>query len=370
MTSWSAEDHRYMSQALQLAMRGQYSTHPNPRVGCVVVKGGEVVGKGFHERAGEGHAEVYALAQAGVSARGATVYVTLEPCSHQGRTPPCADALIKAGVSRVVAAMRDPNPKVSGQGLRRIAEAGIDVASGLLEEQARQLNPGFVSRMCRERPFVRLKMAMSVDGRTAMQSGESQWITGPEARRDVQRWRARASAILTSVGTVQYDNPKLTVREPELLQLRKEQPVRIVLDSKGKLTGSEAVFDANADVIYVVAEDGHLAESFASMDHLQVLRLSLNAQGRFEARELMTALAHREINELFIEAGAGLAGDLVSQEMVDELLVYVAPKLMGSAARGFVELPFERMSQALELELFDLRMLGQDVRMQYRLKRQ
>lgn len=368
MTSWSTDDRCFMSRALQLAKLGQYSTHPNPCVGCVIVKGGRVIGEGFHERAGEGHAEVHALAQAGAGAEGATAYVTLEPCSHQGRTPPCADALIKSGVSRVVAAMQDPNPKVSGQGLKRIAEAGIEVASGLLEEQALELNRGFVSRMATARPFVRLKMAMSVDGRTAMESGESQWITGPDARRDVQRWRARASAILTSVGTIQHDNPKLTVREPALLESKREQPIRVVLDSKCVLTGSEAIFDANASVIYVVADQKAVSTDFVQKTNLEILTLPLNEQGRFDARRLMAELAQREVNEVFVEAGAGLAGDFVSQGVIDELLVYVAPKLMGSAARGLAELPFETMAQAIELELFDLRMLGQDVRMQYRLK--
>lgn len=370
MTSWSTDDRRFMSQALQLAKHGQYSTHPNPRVGCVIVKAGGVIGQGFHERAGEAHAEVRALAQAGADAEGATAYVTLEPCSHQGRTPPCADALIKAGVTRVVAAMQDPNPKVSGRGLKRIAEAGIEVASGLFEDQALELNQGFVSRMASARPFIRLKMAMSVDGRTAMESGESQWITGPDARQDVQRWRARASAILTSTGTVQHDNPKLTVRDPELLKSKREQPIRVVLDSKGVLKGSEAVFDENASVIFVIADQKAISKSIESKSNLEILHLQLNESGRFEASQLMTELAQREINELFVEAGAGLAGDLVSQGMVDELLVYVAPKLMGSAARSLAELPFESMAQAIELELFDLRMLGHDVRMQYRLKRQ
>lgn len=370
MTSWSTDDRLFMSRALQLAKLGQYSTHPNPCVGCVVVKDGSVIGEGFHERAGEGHAEVNALSQTGSSAKGATAYVTLEPCSHHGRTPPCADALIKAGVSRVVVAMQDPNPQVSGQGLKRIADAGIEVASGLLEEQALELNQGFVSRMTRGRPFVRLKMAMSVDGRTAMQSGESQWITGPDARRDVQRWRARASALLTSTGTVQYDDPKLTVREPVLLEARREQPIRVVLDSKGVLTGSEAVFDATAPVIYVVSDSKDVSQGFAPKEHLKTLPLALNEHGRFDAEQLMAELARREINEVFVEAGAGLAGDLVDQGVVDELLIYVAPKLMGSAARGMAELPFDSMSQAVELELIDFRMLGQDVRMQYRLKRQ
>lgn len=370
VNSWSIADRQYMTRALQLAWRGQYSTHPNPRVGCVIVNDGVVVGEGFHERAGEGHAEVHALAQAGVLAKGATAYVTLEPCSHHGRTPPCADALIKAGVSRVVAAMQDPNPKVSGNGLRKLKDAGVAVSSGLLEEQAVELNQGFISRMSMGRPFVRLKMASSVDGRTAMKSGESQWITGSDARRDVQRWRARASAIMSSVGTIRYDNPKLTVREPDLLESRSEQPIRVILDSKAVLAGSEAVFEDSASVIYVVGEDCSVSEDVCSFAHVEILRMPLNKSGRFDAMSLLVRLAEREINEVFVEAGAGVAGDLLTQGVVDELLLYMAPKLMGSTARGLAELPFEKMSEALDLELVDLRMLGQDVRMQYRLVRQ
>jgi diaminohydroxyphosphoribosylaminopyrimidine deaminase/5-amino-6-(5-phosphoribosylamino)uracil reductase len=335
----------------------------------VLVKNGRVVGEGYHVRAGEAHAEIHALNQAGSSAKGATAYVTLEPCSHQGRTPPCADALIKANVARVVAAMQDPNPNVSGRGMKRIAEAGIQVASGLFEDQARDLNQGFVYRMTEGRPFVRLKMAMSVDGRTAMESGESQWITGPDARRDVQRWRARASAILTSTGTVQQDNPRLTVRESELLASRREQPARVVLDSKRVLSGSEAVFDANAQVIHVVADQSTITKQVAPKAGVEVLVLPLNEHGHFSAKQLMTELAQREINEVFVEAGAGLAGDLLAENLVDELLIYMAPKMMGSAARGLALLPLERMDQAIELELNDLRMLGCDVRMRYRLKR-
>ena len=370
VNSWSTADRQYMTRALQLAWRGQYSTHPNPRVGCVIVNDGVVVGEGFHERAGEGHAEVHALVQAGARAKGATAYVTLEPCSHHGRTPPCADALINAGVSRVVAAMQDPNPKVSGKGLLRLKDAGIAVSSGLLEEQAVELNQGFISRMSLGRPFVRLKMASSLDGRTAMQSGESQWITGPDARRDVQRWRARASAILSSVGTIRYDNPMLTVREPELLDRRFEQPTRVILDSKAVLAGNEAVFEDTASVIYMVGNDCAVSEYVCSLAHVDILRMPLNKKGRFDAASLLERLAEREINEVLVEAGAGVAGDFLEQGAVDELLIYMAPKLMGSAARGLAELPFEKMSEALDLELMDLRMLGQDVRMQYRLARQ
>lgn len=370
MTSWSIDDRRYMTRALQLARLGQYSTHPNPKVGCVLVKDGSVVGEGYHVRAGEGHAEVHALAQAGERAHGSTAYVTLEPCSHHGKTPPCADALIKAGVSRVVAAMKDPNPLVAGQGLKRIEDACIDVSVGLLQEQAEALNQGFVLRMSQGRPFVRLKMAVSVDGRTAMQSGESQWITGPDARADVQRWRARASAILSSVGTIKHDNPRLNVRDPELLELKGDQPMRVVLDSRGVLTGSEAVFDATASVVYVVGEGAAFTECISAKSHVQILILPLNDRSRFDVKTLLSELAARGVNEVFVEAGGSVAGDFMAQGVVDELLLYMAPKLMGSAARGLVELPFEKMSQAVDLDLFDVRMVGQDLRMQYRLKRQ
>lgn len=369
MVSWSDDDYRYMARAIQLAEKGRYSTHPNPRVGCILVNNGKVVGEGFHEQAGSPHAEVNALLQAGSQANGATVYVTLEPCSHHGRTPPCADALIGAGAARVVAAMRDPNPLVAGKGLERLRKAGVSVDSGLLEDQALALNEGFVSRMSRSRPFVRLKMATSIDGRTAMASGESQWITGSDAREDVQHWRAQSSAVLSGIGTIKGDNPKLTVRSASVFRQRKKiQPTRVLLDAKAQLSGDEQVFEANASVIYFVGENAGFNERIESMGHAVVIRLPLNHSKRFDLPLVLNALAEQEINDLFVEVGASLAGDFIAQDCVDELLLYMAPKIMGSNGLPTAMLPFESMSESILLECLDMRFVGQDMRLRYRIK--
>jgi len=368
MTSpvWSIDDRHFMASALQLARQGVYSTHPNPRVGCVIVKDGNVIGRGFHERAGDGHAEVHALAEAGEAALDSTAYVTLEPCSHHGRTPPCAEALIKAGVSRVVAAMEDPNPLVAGSGMAKLRASGIIAESGLLESQARALNIGFVERMTTNSPYVRLKMGASLDGRTAMESGESQWITGPDAREDVQRWRAQSSAVLTGIGTVLEDNPKLTVRSEELLKIRKSQPLRVVLDPTAKAAGDELVFEPNGNVVYCVGAGGLVAKPVRDQQHIEVVELALDANSHFNLKEVLAVLADREINEVLVEAGAKLAGAFISQGCVHELLLYVAPKMMGSAARPLAELSIDRMADAYQLELSDMRVIGQDIRFQYR----
>lgn len=363
MSGWTEQDYRYMAKALQLAKGGLYSTDPNPRVGCVLTRHGEVVGSGYHVRAGEPHAEVYALQQAGEQARGATAYVTLEPCSHQGRTPPCADALITAGVSKVVVAMQDPNPQVAGNGLRRLSEAGVAVSVGLLAAQAQALNPGFVRRMETGRPWVRVKLAMSLDGRTAMHSGQSQWITGEPARRDVQRLRARSSAILTGIATVLADDPALTVRQldrspGEVTPLR--QPLRVILDSQGRLPEQANVLQQPGRTLWVTRQPRLIRGA-------DLLQAALNEQGRVDLDWLLRHLATQEqCNEVLVEAGAELAGALLAADLVDELVVYMAPTLLGSSARPLLHLPLDEMSQQRRLQLTDLRQLGDDLRLTYR----
>lgn len=369
--TFSADDHRWMARALQLAEQGLYTTDPNPRVGCVIVKDGELIGEGAHLKAGEPHAEVHALRMAGEQARGATAYVTLEPCSHHGKTPPCAEALVKAGVGRVVAAMQDPNPLVAGRGLARLQDVGIDTAHGLLESQARSLNPGFISRMERGRPYVRLKLASSLDGRTAMQSGESQWITGAAARSDVQRLRARSSAVLTGVDTVLMDNASLTVRAAQLglpgaeaERAAERQPLRVVLDSQLRLPASTAMLSLPGSTLVATAQLDNQPSAIAlSASGAQVLSLP-GADGRVDLSALLSWLAqHAQCNELLIECGATLAGSVLSEGLVDELVLYMAPTLLGSSARPLFELPLDEMAQQYRLQLTDRRQLGDDLRL-------
>ena len=368
------DDYHYMARALRLAERGLYTTDPNPRVGALVVKDGVVVGEGFHHRAGEPHAEPQALAQAGDQAKGGTAYVSLEPCSHQGRTPPCADALIRAGVARVVAAMQDPNPLVAGRGLQRLREAGIQVECGLLEQQARQLNPGFIKRMEQGLPHVRCKMAMSLDGRTAMASGESQWITGPEARRDVQFYRARSSAILTGIGTVLADDPSLNVRlsAGELHDLGPEypvrQPMRVVLDSGLALPpGAKLLTLPGETRIFCSRLDEAKAEPLRQSG-AQVESLGDDA-GRVDLEQTLRRLAELAINEVWIEAGPTLSGALLAAGLVDEIVLYLAPHLMGDGARGLFHLPgLRQMADRIELDIIDVRFLGRDLRLSARIK--
>lgn len=362
MSSFSAADHAYMARALQLARQGLYTTHPNPRVGCVIVKKGHIIGEGWHQRTGQPHAEVYALQQAGAAAKDADVYVTLEPCAHIGRTPPCANALIAAGVKRVVAAMIDPNPLVAGQGLTRLQAAGIHTASGLLEAEARLLNIGFISRVERGRPWVRLKMAQSIDGRTAMASGESVWITGESARRDVQLWRAQSSAILTGINTILMDKPRLDVRlsATELgITGEVRQPLRVILDSQLrfpvdapllKIGGAVRIYTCNQDAIKMatLAEQGVSVRVFAGE--------------QLDLQQVMQALGEEGINEVHVEAGATLGGALIEEDLIDELLLYIAPHLMGSSARPLVELPLSRMSERRPLQIMDVRAVGTDWR--------
>lgn len=361
-------DRQMMARALQLARRALYTTDPNPRVGCVLVRDGDIVGEGFHVRAGEPHAERHALAAAGDLARGATAYVTLEPCSHTGRTGPCADALLEAGVSRVVAAMQDPNPQVAGQGLKRLAEAGIDTASGLLEDEARALNPGFISRMTRQRPFIRIKIAASVDGRTAMASGESQWITGPAAREDVQRLRARSSAVITGVGTVLADRPSYTVRPDQWVLTsygndRVRQPLRVILDRTLRTPPNVPVVSAPGHCLLVAGERHDGRQNALESAGAEVIHLPASGSG-IDLQQLLKELNRRECNEVLVECGATLAGAFVREGLFDELVVYMAPALLGSSARPLLGLPqLASMSEKVSLRWQDVRMVGNDLRL-------
>lgn len=356
-SEFSAADHEYMAQALRLAEKGLFGTSPNPRVGCVIVRNGEVVGEGWHERAGTPHAEVHALRAAGSLAREATVYVTLEPCSHHGRTPPCADALIAAGVARVVVAMQDPNPLVAGQGLVRLKATGIQVDSGLLEHAAQELNIGFVSRMTRKRPWVRLKTASSLDGKTALNNGTSFWITGPAARQDVHRLRARSCAILTGIGTVLADDPRMDVREVETTR----QPLRIVVDSQLR-TPVAAKMLASGKTLIVGAVNNQAKIAQLEGAGAEVIILP-DATGQVDLVRLIAELAEREINEVMIEAGCTLNGALLNAGLIDEWVMYTAPVLLGNKARGLFDLPeLTEMSQRREVSIRDVAMVGKDIR--------
>ncbi|MGY2172452.1 bifunctional diaminohydroxyphosphoribosylaminopyrimidine deaminase/5-amino-6-(5-phosphoribosylamino)uracil reductase RibD [Pseudomonas gingeri] len=358
-------DAHYMARALELARKGRYSTHPNPRVGCVIVRDGVVVGEGWHVRAGEPHAEVHALREAGENARGATAYVTLEPCSHFGRTPPCADALVKAGVGRVVAAMQDPNPEVAGRGLKRLADAGIAVHSGVLEGEARAINQGFLKRMEHGLPFVRVKLAMSLDGRTAMASGESQWITGPAARSAVQRLRAQSSVVLTGADTVLADKARLTVRpaelglDPELTTLAERRPpLRVLIDGRLRVPLDAAFFLAGPALVVTCATT--VSADYQAAGH-EVLSVP-GSDGQVDLRQLLGLLAARGVNELLVEAGPRLAGAFARQGLVDEYQIFVAGRFLGSSARPLLDWPLERMSEAPRLKITEMRAVGDDWR--------
>jgi len=356
--SFSAVDHGMMARALQLAERGLWTTSPNPRVGCVLVREGEIVGEGWHEKAGEPHAEVHALRAAGDKARGATAYVTLEPCSHFGRTPPCAEALIAAGVSRVVAAMSDPNPLVSGKGLALLKAAGIETASSLLENEARELNIGFVSRMARGRPWLRLKAAASLDGKTALNNGISQWITGPDARCDGHAWRARACAILTGIGTVRDDDPSLTVRDV----VTTRQPLRVVVDSRLEIAPTARILQGEPVLIVGAVENADkMALLRSTGNFVEILN---NGAGKVDLKALLELLAQRGINEVHAEAGFKLNGSLLREGLVDELLLYLAPCLIGHHASGLFNLPeLTTLDGKQRMKIRDLRQLGDDIRL-------
>jgi diaminohydroxyphosphoribosylaminopyrimidine deaminase/5-amino-6-(5-phosphoribosylamino)uracil reductase len=360
--AFSGTDHLHMVHALRLAERGLYTTQPNPRVGCVIAHGDEVIGTGFHQRAGEPHAEVHALREAGARARGATAYVTLEPCAHHGRTPPCADALVAAGVARVVIAAEDPFPQVAGRGIDKLRAAGVAVEPGLLRRPARELNCGFLGRLERGRPFVRVKLAMSLDGRTALASGESKWITGEAARADVQRWRARSSAILSGSGTVLADDPRLTVRLPDDEPFT--PPLRVVLDRQLRTPADSHVLDGSTPTLLLHhAEADGVDDRFARVERT-VLPMQ---QDKFDLHAVLALLAGRGCNEVHVEAGPTLCGALFAAGLVDELLLYVAPLLLGDSARPLLQLPaLTDMAARWRLQLFDQRMLGPDIRLRLR----
>lgn len=353
-----SQHEQFMARALLLAQRGLYTTDPNPRVGCVLVQQDKIVGEGWHHRAGEAHAEIHALHTAGTAAYGADCYITLEPCSHFGRTPPCVESLIREGIKRVFIAMEDPNPIVTGNGIARLREHGIEVNVGLLDAEAEQLNPGFIKRMQLGRPFVRSKMAMSLDGRTAMASGESKWITGPQARFDVQKMRARSSAILTGIGTILADDPLLNIRpqgkwypDPENIR----QPLRVVVDSELRMPIKAKIL--NGDKILLVTA----GEKIIRPDIETLVLPSMDQQVDLSA--LMTILAKREVNEVMVEAGAELNGALLKARLIDELVFYVAPKLMGNDARAVFNLPgMTQMAQNIDLDITDIRAVGKDWR--------
>ena len=346
-----------MARALQLAERGLYTTTPNPRVGCVIVRDGTVAGEGWHERAGGPHAEVLALQAAGDRARGATAYVTLEPCHHQGRTPPCDEALIAAGITRVVAAMQDPDPRTAGQGITRLAQAGIAVDTGVLENEARAVNRGFISRVTRGRPWTRMKIAASLDGKTALLNGQSQWITGEEARNDGHHWRARACAVLTGIGTVRDDDPRLTVRAVATWR----QPMRVVIDSRLELPPRARILEGGGVLIACAVADA--AKAAQLQDAGAEIVVIPDAAGKVDLPALMRELGRREINELHVEAGHKLNGSLLNEGCIDELLLYFAPCLIGDRARGMAELPeLADLAARRQLRIDDMRMIGGDIR--------
>jgi diaminohydroxyphosphoribosylaminopyrimidine deaminase/5-amino-6-(5-phosphoribosylamino)uracil reductase len=365
----NADDYRCMGRAVRLAANGLYTTDPNPRVGCVIVKNGEIIGEGWHQRAGGPHAEIHALQQAGKNAEGSTVYVSLEPCSHHGKTPPCADALIQAKVDRVVVAMQDPNPLVAGEGVRKLTAAGIQVQNGVLQQQAEALNPGFIKRMRHKRPYVRCKLAMSLDGRTALANGESQWITGTQARLDAHRLRARSSAILTGINTVLADNPSLNARlgsdsnaagkgqEFDILQ-----PLRVVVDSRLRMPLEAKMLSLpGATVIATASNDRQKIQQLQERGADVMVVDQRN--GQVDLESLLQRLGDRQINELMVEAGPLLNGALLQHKLVDELVIYMAPCLLGDTAKGLFALPgLEKMADRVELTINDIRAVGGDWR--------
>ncbi|WP_019865737.1 bifunctional diaminohydroxyphosphoribosylaminopyrimidine deaminase/5-amino-6-(5-phosphoribosylamino)uracil reductase RibD [Methylovulum miyakonense] len=358
MSNTARDDARFMAKALQLARNGRYTTDPNPRVGCVLVRDGDIIGEGWHQQAGYGHAEVEALKTV-ADAHGATAYVTLEPCSHHGKTPPCCDALVNAGVRRVVAAMQDPNPLVSGRGLANLQAAGIEVAVGVLEADARALNRGFIKRMTENRPFVRSKLAMSLDGRTAMASGESQWITSPQARADVHRLRAESSAILTGVNTVLADDPALTAR----VDFTVLQPIRVILDSRLQTPPAAQMAKLPGRSLILTCSDDAEKRRDLQDAGFEVHRLPDN-KGCLDLPEVMRFLAAQQINEVLVEAGAVLNGALLAANLLDEIIIYMAPSIMGDQGRGLFHLPeVLKMADKKELKLLDVRQVGGDLKL-------
>ena len=365
-------DRDAMARALELAARGLETAHPNPRVGCVIARGEHIVGEGWHARVGEPHAEVHALRAAGTAA-GATAYVTLEPCSHHGRTPPCAEALIAAGIARVVFAVADPNPRVNGEGARVLREHGVQVESGLLAEEAAELNVGFLKRMRTGRPWVRVKLAMSLDGRTALSNGDSHWITGTAAREDVQHWRARSGAVMTGIGTVLVDDPRLDVRLAEPPGAVRPELLRVILDSRLRTPAAARLFSIPGEVLLLSThprgeDDEHCARRRAALAGLATLEaLAADAQAHVSLEAALALLGHREINELWVEAGPRLAGALLAGRLVDELILYVAPRLLGPQGRPLAELPaLGQLQDSPWFVIMDSRQLGTDLRLRLR----
>lgn len=365
---FTAADHQYMTLALQLAAQGLYSTQPNPRVGCVIVKNNHIVGQGAHLKAGEPHAEVFALRKAGTDAKDAVAYVTLEPCNHHGRTPPCVDALINAGVKRVVVAMQDPNPLVAGNGIKRLQAQGISVEVGLMEAEARALNLGFISRMTRSLPYVRSKIAASLDGRTALKNGKSLWITGEPARLDVQHWRAQSCAIVTGIGTVIADNPTMNVRlQPLSLNDSYRQPLRVIVDSRlqtpvnAKILDADSIKSSPVMIAYATDTDNKAAaliNTGATLLHIP------DANRRVDLNALLKHLAQQGMNEVLLEAGQGLNGAFLNAHLIDEFIFYYAPKLMGADAKAMFAIPeLTEMNLATNLQILEVRQIGQDIRL-------
>ena len=358
---FSSDDHAYMSQALQLAEKGLYSTSPNPRVGCVIVRDGKIAGSGWHVQTGQPHAEINALNIAGGAAQGATVYLTLEPCSHYGRTHPCAEALIRAKVAKVIIAMQDPNPLVAGKGASLLKQSGINVLVGLMGEWAKDLNVGFVSRMTNNRPWVRMKIAASLDGKTALNNGVSQWITGEAARHDGHRFRARSCAVLTGIGTVLEDDPQLSVRFIETSR----QPLRIIIDSQLKIPTTAKVLRGEGELIFTTTDN---KERISALKEAGARPIILpNEKGKIDLAELMQILADFEINELLVEAGNRLSSAFIREGLVNELIIYLAPHLIGNRAMGMLQLPeLTDLSEKYNLKIKDLRMVGEDIRIMSR----
>lgn len=363
----ASDDIRFMTQAIELAERGRYSTHPNPRVGCVVVKDGQVIGEGYHQKTGEPHAEVHALLAAGDGVSGSTVYVSLEPCSHSGRTPPCADELIKRGVARVVYAIDDPNPRVSGRGGRRLREAGLAVTTDVLAPRARELNRGFFTRNTLGRPFVTLKIAMSLDAKIGLRNGESKWITGSLARLDVQKLRALSSAIITGSGTVAADNPNLTVRD-ESLETRGRQPLRVILDTNLGLNSDFNIFAKPSEaLVFSCSKDAEKSQKFVSRG-IEVITVSEQNQ-RVDIGKTLQVLAERDCNEVLVEAGPRLQRSFIENGLWDELVVYIAPKIIGRSGKdGFDMREINQLQEANEVTLVDTTQIGQDLRLTFQPK--
>lgn len=354
---FSAADYTFMAEAIRLAEKGLYTTSPNPRVGCVIVKNHQIIGRGWHEKAGQPHAEINALKQAASEVKGSTVYVTLEPCCHYGRTPPCTDALINAGIAKLIIAAQDPNPRVAGKGIKQLKAAGIEVQYGLLEAQANQLNSGFASRMTRQRPRITVKIASSLDGKIALANGDSQWITGEAARTDVHRLRARSCAILTGINTVKHDDPELSVRHVQTTR----QPLRVILDNRLEIATNAKVLQKPGSLIFTTLQDNQKIDSLSEKG-AQVIVLP-SPTGKLNLVEVMSTLAELEINELFVEAGSTLSGALIENRLVDEIIIYFAPIVLGNHAQSMLNLPeLASLSQKWQLEIKEIDKVGSDIK--------